>query len=75
LTLQTDKIGSPVPNWHVSDEISLADHRYIVFRVGDLEVTRPTYHQPTRTNRKSYQEGVKVNLGGWCKELHTWCRM
>jgi hypothetical protein len=75
LTLGTDKIGNLVPNWYVSDEIFLADHRYIVFQVGDLEVTRPTYHHPMRINRKSNQEGVKVNLGGLCKELHTRCRM
>jgi ABC-type lipopolysaccharide export system ATPase subunit len=42
LTLGTDKIGNLVTNWHVSDEISLSDHRYIVFQVGDLEVTRLT---------------------------------
>jgi hypothetical protein len=39
LTLGTDKIGDLVTNWHVSDDISLSDHRYIVLQVGDLEVT------------------------------------
>lgn len=28
LTLRTDKAGDLVTNWHVSDEISLSDHRY-----------------------------------------------
>jgi hypothetical protein len=32
LTLETDKIGDLVTNWHVSDEISLSDHRYLVFQ-------------------------------------------
>jgi hypothetical protein len=32
LTLGTDKIGDLVTNWHVSDEISLSDHRYIGFK-------------------------------------------
>jgi hypothetical protein len=63
LTLGTDKIGDLVTNWHVSDEISLSDHGYIVFQVGDLEVTRLTYHNPKRTNWESYQEDLKVNLG------------
>jgi hypothetical protein len=30
--------------------------------VGDLEVTRFTYHNPKRTNWESYQEGLKANL-------------
>jgi hypothetical protein len=28
LTLRTGKTGNLVTNWHVSDEISLLDHRY-----------------------------------------------
>jgi hypothetical protein len=54
LTLGTDKIGDLVTNWHVSDEISMSDHRYVVFQVGDLEVTRLTYRNPKRTNWESY---------------------
>ena len=50
LTLGTDKIGDLVTNWHVSYEISLSVHRYIVFQVGDLEITRLTYRNPKRTN-------------------------
>jgi hypothetical protein len=46
VTLGTDKIGDLVTNWHVSDEIPFSDHRYIVFQVGDLEVTRLTYRNP-----------------------------
>jgi len=30
--------------------------------VGDLEVTRSTYHNPKRPNWESYQEGLKANL-------------
>jgi hypothetical protein len=63
LTLGTNKIGDLVTNWHVSDETSLSDHRYIVFQVGDLEVIRLTYRNPKRTNWESYQEDLKVNLG------------
>jgi hypothetical protein len=63
LTLGTDKVGDVVTNWHVSDEISVSDHRYIVFQVGDLEVTRLTYHNPN-------QENLKANLG-FCQELYA----
>ena len=58
LTLGTDKTGDLVANGHESDAISLSDHKYIVFQVGDPEVTRPTYHKPKRTNWESYQEDL-----------------
>jgi hypothetical protein len=31
LTLGTNKISNPLNKWHVSDEMSLLDHRYICF--------------------------------------------
>jgi hypothetical protein len=71
LTLGTDKIGDLVTNWHVSDDISLSDHRYTVFQVGDLEVTRLTYCNPKRTNWESYQEELKVNLGVVPRVIHS----
>ena len=71
MTLGTDKIGDLVTNWHVSDEISLSDHRHIVFQVGDLEVTRLTYHNPKRTNWESYQEDLKVNLWVVPRVIHS----
>jgi hypothetical protein len=55
-------MGDLVTSWHVSDEISLPDHRHIVFQVGDLEITRFTYRNLKRPNWESYQEGLKVNL-------------
>jgi hypothetical protein len=70
-TLGTDKIGDLMTNWHVSDEISLSDHRYIEFQVGDLEVTRLTYRNPKRINRESYQEDLKVNLGVVPRVIHS----
>jgi hypothetical protein len=71
LTLGTDKIGDLVIIWHVSDEISLSDHRYIVFQVGDLEVTRLTYRIPKKTNLESYREDPKVNLGVVPRVVHS----
>jgi hypothetical protein len=38
------------------DEISLLDYRYIVFEVGDLEVTRLIFQNPKQTNWETYQE-------------------
>jgi hypothetical protein len=71
LILGTDKIGDLVTNWHVCDEISLSDHRYIVYQVGDLEVTRLTYCNPKRTTWESYREHLKVNLGVVPRVIHS----
>jgi hypothetical protein len=71
LTLGTNKIGDLVTNWRVSDQISLSDHRYIVFQVGDLEVTRLTYRNPKGTNWESYREDLKVNLGVVPRVVHS----
>jgi hypothetical protein len=70
LTLGTDKIGELVSNWHVSDETSRSDHRYILFQVCDLEISRITYHNPKRTNWESYWEDLKVNLGAVPRVVH-----
>jgi hypothetical protein len=60
LTLRTDKIGDLVTNWHVSYEICLSVHRYIVCQVGDLKVTRVTYCNPNRTNWEFHRENIRA---------------
>jgi hypothetical protein len=40
LTLGTNKIANLVCNWHVSDETSLSDHRYICFQMGNISIKR-----------------------------------
>jgi len=53
LALCTDKMGELVTNWNVSDEISLSDHKYRIFQVYDLEVSRHAYCNPKRMNWES----------------------
>jgi hypothetical protein len=70
LTLGTDKIVDLVTNWHVSDEISLSDDTYKVFQLCDLEVARPKYYDPKRTNSESYQEDLKANIWAVPRTIH-----
>ena len=70
-TLGTHKVVDLVSDWHVSDEISLSDHRYILFQVSDIEISKITYHNPKRTNWESYQEDIKVNLGAVPRVVHS----
>jgi hypothetical protein len=62
LTLGTNEIANLVSNWHVSDETSLSDHRYICFQIGDISINQVTYRNPRRTNWESYKDDLKVNL-------------
>jgi hypothetical protein len=62
LTLGTNKIGDLVSNWHVSDEPSLSDHRYICFQIGNITTNYVTFRNPKRTKWESYKDGLKGNL-------------
>jgi hypothetical protein len=55
LTLGTDKVVDLVSDWHVSDETFLSDHRYILFQVRDIEISKIAYRNPKRTNWESYR--------------------
>ncbi|PNF33518.1 hypothetical protein B7P43_G17647 [Cryptotermes secundus] len=50
LTLETNNIENLVSNWHVSDELSLLDHRYICFEISNITVDQTTYGNPKRNN-------------------------
>ena len=45
-TLGTDKKQHLVSSWHAFDETSLSNHKYILFQMGDLGVTKVTCHNP-----------------------------
>jgi hypothetical protein len=43
LTLGTNDIGNLLSNWHISDEPSLSDYRYVFFQIGNTAITRVTF--------------------------------
>jgi hypothetical protein len=61
LKLRTNKIGDLVSNWHVSDELSLSDHRYICFQIGNITSNYVTFRNPKRTKWESYKDELKGN--------------
>jgi len=60
-----------VINWHVSNEISLSNHRYILLQAGDLQVSRLIYCDPKGTSWKSYREDLNARLGFVSRVMHT----
>jgi hypothetical protein len=60
-----------VINWHVSNKISLSNHRYILLQAGDLQVSRLIYSDPKETSWESYREDLKARLGFVRIDMHT----
>jgi hypothetical protein len=71
LTLGTKEIANVVSNWHVSDETSLSDHRYICFQIGNISINQVIYRNPRRTNWESYKDDLKGNLETLPRNIRT----
>jgi len=54
VTLEAHMTWDKVSTKHISNEISLSDHRYILFQVSVLEISRVTYCNPPTTNWEFY---------------------
>jgi ribonuclease HI len=62
LTLCTQFIGTKVTNWHVSDKITLSDHRLIYFNIDTILRFEVYYRNPKKTNWQSYCVYLNENL-------------
>lgn len=62
ITLATPYISNYIRGWHVSDEESCSDHRYICFNIEGLSVKKDQYRNPRRTNWESYKVDLNNNL-------------
>jgi hypothetical protein len=60
LTLGANEIAILISNWHVSDEVSFSDHRYICYELGNISIDQVTYRSHTKTPQrgiwKTYRE-------------------
>jgi hypothetical protein len=70
-TLGTNKFGDLVSNWHVSDEKSLSDHRYICFQIGNVTANYVTFRNPKRSKWESYKDDLKGNLEIISRKIRT----
>jgi hypothetical protein len=71
LTLGTNNIEERVTNWHVSDDPSLSDHRYICFQIGNITKNYLTYRNPKKTKLESYKDYLKGNLEIISRKIRT----
>ncbi|XP_075990263.1 uncharacterized protein LOC142985905 [Anticarsia gemmatalis] len=64
ITLATNTASNHIANWHVSNEISLSDHRYICFNYGTTRVDTTTIRRnPKHTDWVNYSKDLKILLG------------
>ena len=56
LTICTKQLINKITRWHVTEAITLSDHRYIEFNLESTTVTITSTRNPRRTNWVLYQE-------------------
>lgn len=62
ITTSTPGLADQISNWHVSDDLSVSDHKWIRFDVTADEVEPKWYRDPRRTNWDLFQEKLLDNL-------------
>jgi len=62
-TIATVYAGNFIKDWHVTEEVSCSDHRYIRFTVMDIDRSVEVYRNPRRTDWESCRTGL---LGCLC---------
>lgn len=64
LTFSTQFISHKISNWHVSDEVSGSDHRYIRFNIETNLYVNEEIRIPQHTDWSLYKHYIQVNLEG-----------
>jgi tRNA U55 pseudouridine synthase TruB len=65
ITITTLYAGNFIKNWHVSEEVSCSDNRYIRFTVTGIDRSLEVYHNPRRTDWESF----RTDLPGCLSEM------
>lgn len=71
LTLGSNKLWNLITNWHVSDDLSFSDHRYICFNINSTVGPVNTYRSPKKTDWEGYIRDLKEQLLNVEIKTHT----
>jgi len=71
ITIATFHAGNFIKDWHVTEEVSCSDHRYIRFTVMGTDHSVITYHNPRRTNLESYRTDPSGCLSGMTDKINN----
>jgi hypothetical protein len=55
ITIATFYAGNFINDWHVTEEVSCSDHRYIRFTVTGIDCSVEVHRNPCRTNWESFR--------------------
>jgi hypothetical protein len=72
ITIATLYAGNLIKDWHVTEEVSCSDHRYIRFTVMGIDQTVNTYRNPRRTDWESYKTDLLVGLRGLTDKINNY---
>lgn len=62
LTLATEEISRNIMNWHVSEELSCSDHRWLRFDIQVNTIAKTPWRNPRKTDRVLYEKHLKQTL-------------
>jgi len=65
ITIATVYVGKCMKDWHVTEEVSCSDHRYICFTVTGIDRSVEVYRNPRRTDWESF----RTDLLGWLRDM------
>lgn len=71
ITLCSNRISHELTNWHVSDEESLSDHRYIFFEHSNVTAQTLRFRNPRSTNWELYIELVATKFHGYSPSIEN----
>ena len=55
ITIATFYAGNLIKDWHITEEVSCSDHRYIRFTVRGIDHSVKTYRNPRSTDWESFR--------------------
>jgi hypothetical protein len=68
-TIATLYAGNFIKDWHVTEEVSCSDHRYIRFTVMGIDRSVEVYRNPCRTDWKSFKTDLSGCLGNMTDKI------
>ena len=69
ITIATFHAGNHIKDWHVTEEVSCSDHRYIQFTVMGIDHSVITYRNPRGTDWESFRTDLSGCLSGTTEKI------
>jgi hypothetical protein len=71
ITISTLYAGNLIKDWHVTEEVTCSDHRYIRFTVRGINHSVKIYRNPRRTKWESFRTDLSGGLRGMTDKINN----